>query len=252
MMKKALLTLVTMFCVVAAQAQFCNTQKGAMLLYTHSDRKANVVRIDTTRISEVTQQDNKTIVEQISCCRKIATKDSIFDEHGEMKYVYSQNGTTARIIIDEKWGRETMKMLRTELVYYQKGANVLPDKEEFERELDENTERNKGAILIPLKKDVQEGEPIPEGRYALQMGFMKVSLEVSNGQYHGFERVTLPVGTFDCLKVSYKLRKKILYEPKTQYVTQWYAEGLGLVKEEITDKKGRLKQSKVLISVIEP
>ena len=79
----------------------------------------------------------------------------------------------------------------------------------------------------------------------------QVGMEISKGKYEGTEKVTVPAGTFDCLKVSYRQKKSILYLPETQCLTQWYAEGVGLVKEEVTDKKGkRLECSRTLLAVI--
>ena len=80
---------------------------------------------------------------------------------------------------------------------------------------------------------------------------MKVSFKLSDREYEGFEKVTVPAGTFDCLKVSYKIKANVLYLPQTQYITQWYAQGIGLVKEEIANKKKELTQSRILIAMAE-
>lgn len=59
-MKKTCLTFAIAFFALAAQAQYCNTEKGTALLYISSDRQANETRIDTTLISAVRTQDRKT------------------------------------------------------------------------------------------------------------------------------------------------------------------------------------------------
>ncbi|MBU3855511.1 TapB family protein [Bacteroides gallinaceum] len=245
-MKKTCLTFAIAFFALAAQAQYCNTEKGTALLYISSDRQANETRIDTTLISAVRTQDRKTLVEQTLCNPKTRGKDSIFDDNSTIKFAYGTDKTTERIIIDENWGVETMQTLQKELAPQEKGMPFDPE------ELERTAGNHKGAITIPLRKDITEGEKIPSGKFTIKASFMKAGLEVSKGRYEGFEKVTVPAGAFNCLKVSYKLRKNILYLPRTVYVTQWYAEGIGLVKEETADKKGYLKQSKTLLRIISP
>lgn len=245
-MKKTFITFIIATFALAAQAQFCNTEKGTALLYVNSDRTTNETRIDTTLISDILSRDGKICVTQTLCNPKEKAKDSIFDDNSTIKFVYGTDKSTARIIIDENWGMETINTLQKELKPQQKDmtSNLM--------ELEKAIEDSKGAILMPLKKDITEGEEIPSGKCTIKAGFMKASLEVSKGKYEGFEYVTTPAGTFNCLKVSYKIKKKILYLPRTAYVTQWYAEGIGLVKEETADKKGRLKKSKTLLGIIAP
>ena len=247
-MKKTFVTLLSVLCALAAQAQLCNLHEGTALVYVVSDRETNEVRLDTAFVSDIASNGGQTIVEQSFCNRKAKAKDSIFDGQDVIKFAHKADGTTERIVIDEEWGTETMKTLRKELAAQ---GGILPDETEFEKELDALAEREKGMIAIPLKRDAAKGETFPSAKYSLKAGFMKVGMEISKGKYEGTEKVVVPAGTFDCLKLSYRQKKSILYLPKTQFLTQWYAEGVGLVKEEVTDKKGkRLKCSRTLLAVI--
>ena len=72
-----------------------------------------------------------------------------------MKFVYEPNGVTNRILIDEKWGVETMKNLKKELDSYQNSATK--SNKDFDEQL-ANAEHQKGAIAIPLKADAAKGE----------------------------------------------------------------------------------------------
>lgn len=246
-MKKACLIFAAVFCMSAAQAQFCNMEKGTVLLYVNEDREANEVRIDTAFISDVVRKGDDWLVNQSCLNPKTRTRDSIYDSDSFMRFIYRKDGVTAHVVIDEKWGPEKARTLRRELAEY---GNAPFD---GEADLDEqlaDVENQKGAIALPLKKNAAQGEDMPGGEYTLKVGFMKVGMKVDKGKYAGFEQVTVPVGSFDCLKVSYRLKQSILYLPRTEYVTRWYAEGVGLVKEEVADKKGRLKRSRVLVGLI--
>lgn len=227
------------------KAQFCNLNKNATLVYVNSNRETNETRIDTVTVSNVNRKGNYTWVEQTLCNPAAQKQKSFYEGYNTVKFVYEPNGVTNRILIDEKWGVETMKNLKKELDSYQNSATK--SNKDFDEQL-ANAEHQKGAIAIPLKADAAKGEKIPDGRYSLKMDYMKVSFDLSNGKYEGFEKVTVPAGTFDCLKISYKIKANVLYLPQTQYITQWYAKGIGLVKEEIANKKKELTQTRLLVA----
>ena len=227
------------------KAQFCNLNKNATLVYVNSNRETNETRIDTVTVSNVNRKGDYTWVEQTLCNPAAQKQKSFYEGYNTVKFVYEPNGVTNRILIDEKWGVETMKNLKKELDSYQNSATK--SNKDFDEQL-ANAEHQKGAIAIPLKADAAKGEKIPDGRYSLKMDYMKVSFDLSNGKYEGFEKVTVPAGTFDCLKISYKIKANVLYLPQTQYITQWYAKGIGLVKEEIANKKKELTQTRLLVA----
>lgn len=247
-MKKIFYVLAISFFPLMGKAQFCNLNKNATLVYVNSNRETNETRIDTVTVSNVNRKGNYTWVEQTLCNPAAQKQKSFYEGYNTVKFVYEPNGVTNRILIDEKWGVETMKNLKKELDSYQN--NATESNKDFNGQL-ADAEHYKGAITIPLKADAVKGEKIPDGQYSLKAGYMKVSFKLSNGEYEGFEKVTIPAGTFDCLKVSYRIKTNVLYLPQTQYITQWYAEGVGLVKEEITNKKKELTQSRILIAMAE-
>lgn len=247
-MKKIFYVLAISLLPLMGKAQFCNLHQYATLVYVNSNRETNETRFDTVAVSSVTRKGDNTWVEQSPSNPTVKKQKGFYDGNNTVKYVYQPNGVTNRILIDEKWGVETMKNLKKELDSYQN--NATESNQDFNGQL-ADAERHKGAITIPLKADAVKGEKIPDGEYSLKTGYMKVSFKLSDGEYEGFEKVTVPAGTFDCLKVSYRIKTNVLYLPHTQYVTQWYAQGIGLVKEEITNKKKELTQSRILIATAE-
>lgn len=78
---------------------------------------------------------------------------------------------------------------------------------------------------------------------------MKLRAFLSNGRVEGFESVTTPAGTFNCLKVSYRAQYKVMLFSEKSYVTEWYAPNVGLVKRQETDKKGNLLYDSVLTRI---
>jgi hypothetical protein len=54
------------------------------------------------------------------------------------------------------------------------------------------------------------------------------------------EQITTPAGTFNCLKVSEVTEVKVGFLTNKTITTTWYAPGMGMIKQEKYDKKGKL------------
>lgn len=63
----------------------------------------------------------------------------------------------------------------------------------------------------------------------------------------GREQVSTTAGKFDCVKISYLKRTKIVLKSTNVRVTEWYAKGIGLVKSETYDMEGSLKAKTMLV-----
>ena len=107
-----------------------------------------------------------------------------------------------------------------------------------------------GKLELKLDPNAVEGAKLPASSLRINVGqLMSVGTYISNGKYLGKESVTVPAGTYDCLKVSYIMKENMGTESKKEYVTAWYADGIGLVKEQDADKNGQVTSSTELISV---
>lgn len=62
------------------------------------------------------------------------------------------------------------------------------------------------------------------------------------------ESVTTPAGTFDCYKVDNEVSSKALLNTVRMKTTTWLAAGVGVVKSETFDGKGKLQSSMELVA----
>ena len=72
---------------------------------------------------------------------------------------------------------------------------------------------------------------------------MTMNIEIYERTVAGFESVTTPAGTFDCVKIAFKARTKMgkAIPIKVNFTgAEWFAKGTGLVKSESYDKKDKL------------
>jgi len=78
------------------------------------------------------------------------------------------------------------------------------------------------------------GQTLPEGEIFMKVdaGMMNMNIEIkmTDRKVEKMENITTPVGTFDCYVISYTNVLKMGIK-KTNYSTQWIAEGVGMVKE---------------------
>jgi len=78
------------------------------------------------------------------------------------------------------------------------------------------------------------------------MTIFTVKMNITNRKVEGFETITTPAGTFDCVKISYDYDTKMSFMKKQGRSVEYLAKGVGLVKVESFDKKGKKESSQLL------
>ncbi len=107
------------------------------------------------------------------------------------------------------------------------------------------------GVSLPMK--LEKGMELEDGFTEVEVASGEVKLitmrfEPFNRKVIGQETITTPAGTFECFKVTYDLDMKIII-PKLVKVIDWYAEGIGLVKQELKNKKGKPMGSMMLTNL---
>lgn len=82
------------------------------------------------------------------------------------------------------------------------------------------------------------------------MSLFTVDMNITNRKVEGFETVTTPAGTFECVKISYDYNTKMSFMKKQGRTIEYLAKGVGVVKVENFDKKGK-KESYQLLTKLE-
>ncbi len=94
------------------------------------------------------------------------------------------------------------------------------------------------------------GQTLPDGTMTIKawmngVNVMNMTVLVTDRKIEGFEQITTPAGTFDCMKYSFTTTTKMMFTT-TSSSTTWLAKEVGNVKTENYDNKGRLENSSVL------
>lgn len=99
--------------------------------------------------------------------------------------------------------------------------------------------------LIQYPNQMTAGQKLPDANVVIStkiedgMSLLKVTTEITNRKVVGFEKIVTPAGTFDCVKITYDAKIKMILT-KTISMVEYLAEGIGVVRSESYDKKGEL------------
>ena len=96
---------------------------------------------------------------------------------------------------------------------------------------------------VTIPANVKPGDVLPDGKVVATIitpGMpITITVNLTNRKVESNETITTPAGTFDCLKITYDVSLKMLFTFRGK-ATQWYTDGVGLVKTENYNKKGKL------------
>ncbi len=106
---------------------------------------------------------------------------------------------------------------------------------------------------MELPTNISPGQTLPDANIEmeLKMGFMnmKMGAQVTDRKMETIEDVTVPAGTFKTYKFTSNVTATALGISMNTQNTEWYAKGIGMVKSETYDKKGKLASSMELIEL---
>ncbi|MCK0161699.1 hypothetical protein [Allomuricauda sp. F6463D] len=104
---------------------------------------------------------------------------------------------------------------------------------------------------VELPNNLTVGQELPDANMMVKMKMggainMNTNIETINRKVEKKENVTTPAGTFDCYVIYTETRTKMMMTNQTFPSRAWLAEGVGMVKQESYNKKGKLISSMML------
>lgn len=107
-----------------------------------------------------------------------------------------------------------------------------------------------GGFVLPKRLAV--GLELPTGEVTVDMNGLKIKQDITFHKVVAKEELTVPAGTYECYVVERQYTAKMLGMKVAGSMKTWYARGIGTVKMETYDKKGKLSSSQILTSVVMP
>jgi hypothetical protein len=108
---------------------------------------------------------------------------------------------------------------------------------------------------LGVPNNPSEGQTLPDAQMTLNIGesdsteaFMKFKYIITNRKVEGYEKVETAAGNFEALKISYDVTTKMVITMQSK-VAEWFVEGVGVVKTEQYNKKGKRQSYSLLTSL---
>lgn len=97
---------------------------------------------------------------------------------------------------------------------------------------------------LEFPSDLSVGQTLPDAETVINLkmnGFPmpSMTIRVLNRKVSASEKVTTPVGTFDCYKIDYETEIDYVFNIHVT-ASEWVAKNVGMVKSESYNKKGKL------------
>ena len=90
---------------------------------------------------------------------------------------------------------------------------------------------------------------LPDYEFVFKLSFVTMTVKGTERKISGKEKLTTPAGTFDCFIMEETVTSKAMMQKDVEKTVSWYAYGVGLVKENTYDKKGKLVSTTLLNSI---
>jgi hypothetical protein len=195
--------------------------KGIKSVFTHYDNKGNITQIVTNDITDYTVENG---IEKATTTSVMEDKKK--NKSTTLKFESTFDGTTFEVDL-KKITEETLK------------AGIKDQKVSVS--VDGNN--------FKLPNNLQVGQKLEEIDLNMIMNSgninFKFFMRYTDRTVTGTETIDTPAGKFDCFIISSQTEVKMLMT-KTGTSKSWIAKGVGLVKQEDYNKKGKLISSEIL------
>ena len=233
-MKKMLLAIVALLACHTMQAQYFCTAQGTELHYVNYDEAGQSLSNETVTVYNVVKNASGESAQYLAKIVTNKTKNNT--SYTLYNWNYDGNVTTCQE--DLMYG-PYIKSDSDPAKYDSKARQAMAEELKL-----------KGDNSFTIKKHASAGESIPDRTYSLISNMLKNEINISGAAYMGEEKVSTTAGKFDCIKISYLKRTKIVLKTETVRVTEWYAEGIGLVKSESYNTKGEPDGKTILVKIV--
>lgn len=233
-MKKMLLAIVALLACHTMQAQYFCTTQGTELHYVNYDEAGQSLSNETVTAYNVVKNASGESAQYLAKIVTNKTKNNT--SYTLYNWNYDGNVTTCQE--DLMYG-PYIKSDSDPAKYDSKARQAMAEELKL-----------KGDNSFTIKKHASAGESIPDRTYSLISNMLKNEINIFGAAYMGEEKVSTTAGKFDCIKISYLKRTKIVLKTETVRVTEWYAEGIGLVKSESYNTKGEPDGKTILVKIV--
>ncbi len=209
--------------VMAQDCSYYSLSEGMVAAYQNQDAKGKVTSTNRSTCLNVSKVGNATIYQMKSDYTDAKNKNQTSRE-------YKMRCEGGEFYVDMQ------SMLDPKSMEAFKGIEVSVDSKD---------------LIFP--SGLAAGQVLPDASITISAASGGVSLlnlviNITNRQVVGTETVTVPAGTFECVKITYDVETKMMFKIYAT-VTEYVNMGVGNVKTETFDKKGNLSGTTLLVEL---
>lgn len=222
-MKKLAFVFAFLFFVSSSYAQNCGKyfalNKGTVSEITNYQKNDKVAAVSTFTVQDVVNEGGAKVAKMLS-----VMKDDKGKELAQTEYDVSCKNN----ILSIDFNSMVTPQMRTQY---------------------KNMDMDVSGTNIELPDNMKVGDNLADADVLIKVNMsginMKMTVEMNNRKVTGKENVTTPAGTFDCFVITYDVKMKMGFNMQSSS-KQWIAAGVGLVKQEDYNKRGKVTSSSVL------
>jgi len=205
-------------------SQYYPMQEGASFSYNMYGKKDKLDGTSTYKVMEVTTASGET-----KAALNVSFQGGKKGETFEMDYNFTCTGDGIRIDFNS--------LLPTEMMNQYGDMDV---------------EMDVTGTDIELPNNLSVGQELADAdvNVAMNISGMKMNIEAktTNRKVIAKESVTTPAGTFECVVLTSDISSKAMFAKVNLSDKLWLAKGVGIVKQETYNKKGKLDSRMELVS----
>ncbi|NEW81953.1 MAG: hypothetical protein GZ094_06275 [Mariniphaga sp.] len=226
-MKKLILFTVTILLgmMLNAQETFFPTKEGTVLIYKNFDKKEKL----TTTVQYT------------------------------VKHVAINGSNMDITYLCESFDPKEKPIFKEEITIHKKGDKLYLDMSNF---INKAAFQQNGEIPAEIQitgndmempSNPSPGDVLPDANVlmSLKMGFinLKMAADITNRKVESIEDITVKGGTFKCYKFSSEINSSAMGIKVHSKNFDWYAKGIGTVKNENYDKNGNMQSRSELVEI---
>ncbi|MDO4320286.1 MAG: hypothetical protein Q4C34_06880 [Bacteroidales bacterium] len=244
MKKFAMLIVALVAACSVASAQYLCTTPGTVLTYRETNAKEKIDQTFKATIIDVTTAEDGTVSARVEEKHPVpGNRLSELTSYMGYSFNPADTVTTVTLMTPDDFKISLAESIREMGV--QAGQSISDS--QIAEILD--GAKISGHLTVPLAPNAAVDTKFANSTLRCSMMGQMMSFRMTKGLYKGFETIETEAGKFDCIKITYVLS---LPEGGAQYTTQWYAPGVGLIRDIDCNKKGEIQQEQVLTAITAP
>ena len=227
-MKNFLWMALALLCAYPASAQKCNEYFP--------------LENGTRWVIESFNQKNKFQSKSVQTVQDTRSTDNGFEGRMKGEVIDNKNNTISQIDYELK--------CEGDFFYVSMNSMLSPEQMQAYQEMDIEVDGD----FLELPPNMEPGMALKDAAINVKVTssgvpIMSMTVEIYDRKVEGFEEVTTPSGTYECVKIAFSARTQMGQAIPIKINTsgaEWFAKGTGLVRSESYDKKNKLIAYSVL------